>query len=341
MIVNLSTLKVVGTLLAPLLLPRLVSFVLAPKPYLGPRKALPKAVRFLLVLLALWILAVLLSTFAFPSENVILRTVSRPQTSGDVLRTRLAAVRGGPANLLPLDHSLLERLSTQDGRLLYILYGPEVMTQCAWCEVESPHTYLYYALATRPMIHLLHVTVLAVATSPILSREASAWRSHAIIAAIVVGLGEGGILATVNFRDNLAAKGPSEIFWWHWNLVLGRGVAFVTVDMILGILLFLSGTNRIPTGQVDAHRRIEEVAKQMETAWLRLRSANVLKSTIIRDPRLARQAVNFFARDELVTQQAMEDETVNEVRRRVAARLGDSVSPNDAAFCESLLDVAV
>ncbi|TGZ85558.1 hypothetical protein EX30DRAFT_392898 [Ascodesmis nigricans] len=281
----------------------------------SPPVPLRPSVRRTLNVLFIWSILVFASTFpALAPENIFTVTNSRLQTPNDVLFNRLARVR--PLN--PSDERLRARLQSKDGRLYYANFGPTPLTECNWCSLEEPNTWLWYALPAIAMPHILHVAVLGLVTSGAFSKFGKLWRSQATIAATALFLGELYVIgySGTDYTKNSVARSEKEIVWTHWNMRLYRGVGIVVLDALLGYFMFLSGTRRWKIGWEEEaiDETINEIGATLQRAAGNLQAGNFIKQAVVRDADLRGKAVEFWMKEEVMGKEIADDEEVKEVR---------------------------
>lgn len=313
--VSWSTVQTLLVLFGPILYTRGKAFYQSTKSR-GPPQPLPKASRRLLNVLFVTALIALASTFEyFTPENIFTLTDSRLlQTPTDVLFNRVSHIR----ELTPSDEILRRRLSSKEGRLLYATYGPGPLSECAWCKVDDPNTFFFYALPMMALPHLLHIAVIGIVTSSFFSRHGAIWRTQATIAGVALFLGE---IYTVGISTsahtlNTIAKTQQETKWTHWSLFLYRGVFMAALDGILGYFVFLSGTGRWTLGLegVRIEERLETLTKSIEIVASRLHADNLLRQTILRDKTLRERMVDHWTSEENIAREIMEDDEVQQSR---------------------------
>lgn len=309
----------------------------------GPPRPLSPASRSLLNVLFVTAVLALLSTFEFfTPENIFTLTSSRLQTPTDVLFNRLSKFR----ELTPTDEILRRRLNTKEGRLLYATYGPKPLTECTWCTLDDPNTFLFYALPSIALPHLLHIAVIGIVTSSFFSRHGVIWRTQATIAGVGLFLAEIYMvgISSSDQTANTIAKTSQEVMWTHWRLALYRGIGMALLDAILGYAVFLSGTGRWTVG-LEGQRleeSLEGVAKALETVAARLHADNMLRQTVVRSKDLREKMADYWANEESLGKEIMQDEEVQQVRMSVAAgkinmdRLEDEASKKSEGMMDKI-----
>jgi hypothetical protein len=258
--VSWSVIQSLLVFFGPLIYQKTKSFYTSTRTTLPPIP-LPRTIKYILDLLFLTsLLSLLLTTFFFAPENIFTATNSRLlQTPTDVLFTRLSRTR----ELTPSDELLRSRLASKDARLLYASLGPRPLTECSWCTLDEPNTFLWYAVPSMVFPHLLHLGVLGVATSSLFSRFGRAWRTLATLAGVAIFAAE--VWVTVGFGRNAMARGEKDVLWTHWRMRLFRGVTMAATDAVLAYVLYLSATRRWSIGW-EGHavdERLEETLREV------------------------------------------------------------------------------
>lgn len=333
--VSWSTLQTLLILFGPVVYSRGKAFYYATKAR-GPPRPLSPASRRLLNVLFVTALLAFASTFEyFTAENVFKATSSRLQTPTDVLFTRISKLR----ELTPVDEILRKRLSSKEGRLLYATYGPGPLTECSWCSPDDPNTFLFYALPSIALPHLLHIAVLGVVTSSFFSHHGIIWRTQATIAGVGLLLAEiymVGISSSAH-TINTSARTAQEVQWTHWNLAFYRGISIALLDALLGYAVYLSGTGRWTVG-LEGQRleeSLESLTKAVETVAARLHADNFLRQTVIRNKHLREKMTDYWASEENLGKEVMQDEDVQQSRLNFATERMDMDRLTDEAAKKS------
>lgn len=251
-----------------------------------------KAARALNVLFVFAIAALLYTLPYFSPENIFQVTNGRLQTSNEVLFTRLTATRP----LTDFDKELKPKLTSQAARLVYMAYGPEPVAHCNFCSAKDPLSYLYYALPMLAAPHLLHLLVLGLVTSGIVSGvEGARWRTQATLAGIALGAGDLYLHMTYDILANSAStQGIRDLdfFFWRMRLVRGLGAAFI--DGLLGLVMYLSSTNRFFMAPPSPAERIEAATKALEASNFRLWANGNVRNAVIRDKELREDMTRYW-----------------------------------------------
>lgn len=247
----------------------------------------------------------------FAPENIFTRTQSRLQIPTDVLFTRLAALR--PTGLTPTDNLLRGKLNSLDSRLLYFKFGPDVLTECTFCNADDPTSYLYYALPSILTPHLLNLVVLALVTSGLfVGKEGAVWRTTATIGAASLALLEIYAVAAYPAQGNARATRLQDLDFFFWKMRIYRGVAVAALDAVLGWVLYLSSTNRAFVLPPSPPERLELSARIIEAARAKLNATGILRNTILRDNVLRDRNMQYWVREGQVMGSVMEDRSVIE-----------------------------
>lgn len=316
--VSWSLLQTLLLVFGPIVYSRGKAFYYATKAR-GPPHPLSPASRRLLNVLFIAALLAFASTFEyFAAENVFTATSSRLQTPTDVLFTRISKLR----ELTPVDEILRKRLSSKEGRLLYAMYGPGPLVECTWCSPDDPNTFLSYALPSIALPHLLHIAVIGIVTSSFFSPHGRIWRTQATIAGAALFLAEiymVGISSSAH-TINTTAKTSQDVQWTHWNLAFYRGISMSLLDAVLGYAVYLSGTGRWTVG-LEGQRleeSLESLTKAVEVIASRLHADNFLRQTVNRNKNLREKMADYWASEESLGKEVMQDEEVQRSRLNFA-----------------------
>lgn len=325
--VALSTLKTLLFTVGPLLVPKLITWYRTQKVKAVsvpvPIQPVPRpASRSLLILLITALLALLSTLPAFAPENIFTTTSSRLQTSNDVLFTRLALARG-PDGLTADDHTLKPKIASLDSRLLYLTYGPSVLTHCPFCTSDEPLTYFYYALPALALPHLLHALALGLATSSaIAGAPANRWRTTASLLAVGLACVELYLVGSYEWKANARSLRPEQYVLFHWRMRVFRGIVIAAADALVAGLLWLSATNRMFVVPVSAGERMEGAMRVLENARGRLNAVGIVRNAVVRDEGLRGKAEAYWRREGVVMGEVMDErEVVEGVRNALSGRI--------------------
>lgn len=246
---------------------------------------------------------------AFSTEDIFKITQSRLQIPTDVLFTRLSALR--PHGLTPFDEALRTKINSLESRLLFFQYGPEVITNCQFCNAEDPNSYLYYALPGIFGPHLFNLVILALVTSGLLvGKEGEKWRVTATIAAGAVALGEVYFVCTYGYQGNARATRLEDIDFFYSKMRMFRGTFLATIDTLIGLGLYLSSTNRAFITPPTPAENIEVSLRILESARSKMSATGILRNTINRDEELRNRSQGYWQHEVRLTGELMEDREV-------------------------------
>lgn len=263
---------------------------------------------FAIILLAVTaILFVLYATPLFAPENIFARTESNPGVTTNLLFKRLAQAR----NLTAYDDLLRDKFESKASKMLYFKYGPDVLATCPFCNSQDPTTYLLFAAPAVALVHLANAVIVGIATSePLAGAAGVQWRGVATWAAVTLLAVDAYLLASWDPAGNEGARVLRDVSFLHWTMRLGRLLAFAVLDAALAAMLFLSATRRMFVVPPTVSERIDAATAAVAAVHMRVRSANVLKNTIARDPELRAVDAAHWAEETATMQEAMESEEV-------------------------------
>ncbi|KAL9073236.1 MAG: hypothetical protein Q9161_003068 [Pseudevernia consocians] len=324
---TLSTLKTLLFTVGPLLIPKLINWyrtqkvkaVTAPVPVQKVPGPVSKSLTILFISAAL----ALVSTLPyFAPENIFTTTSSRLQTSNDVLFTRLNLARG-VSGLTEADSILRPKLASLDARLLYLTYGPDVLTNCPFCTSDEPLTYFCYALPSITLPHLLHTFALGLATSSAISGAyGKRWRTFVTIVGIGLAVVECYLVGSYEWKANARAVRPEQYILFFWRMRVFRGILMALADVLVAGLLWLSSTNRMFVIPPSAAERMETAMRVLENARGKLHAVGIMRNVVVRDEGLRRTTEAYWRKEGQVMGEVMDErEVVEGVRNALSGRI--------------------
>ncbi|KAF2840671.1 hypothetical protein M501DRAFT_1055994 [Patellaria atrata CBS 101060] len=319
--ITLSSLWSIFLFVGPILLPKLIVFyrsVRNPPPNVPIRPTPPKIkrARGLLALSVCIFLALTLPYFDPP--NIFKVTQSRLQTPTDVLFARLAAT-GHP--ITPREETLRARFVSLDARLAYLQFGPAVVGDCPFCNSADPATWLYFALPSLLAPHLVHISVLLLATSSVFGPEARRWRLQAMIAGVALAAAELYIVATYDSSYNRRAVQGEALFPLFWYARMVRPVAFCLVQLSLSWFLKLTATNRLFPIPPSVAERLESHSRLLETVGGKIGALVQVRNAVFRDKALMERVEEYWSEEGRVISETQEEREVVESVNRVLERM--------------------
>jgi hypothetical protein len=307
----------------PFLLPRLINLFNTARATSrsAPIRPTPRKVQWALNLLFLSAVACLiLSLPYFAPENIFIQTQSRLQTETNVLFTRLRLLR----SLTDEDETLRTKLTSMQNRLIYLVYGPDTLMNCIWCSTPEGNDTLNFFLYSLPKIvtpHIFHLAVLGLATSSIIGSEGSRFRTHAAIAGLVLMVVETWFLGTYDIAANKKARVLQELDFTHWRVRVIRFIAFALVDGALGLVLWLTSTNRWLAKPINIAERLEMITRQAEETTHKLRALGLLTNSSRRDPALRRINEEYWQTEGDVMAETVQEEEVTAQINQVLSKM--------------------
>lgn len=266
----------------------------------------------------------------FGPENVFAVTKSRLQIPTDVLFTRLAALR--PFGLTERDDILRTKINSLESRLLYFQFGPDVIIDCPVCNPEYLPSYLYYTVPALMIPHLFNLVVLAIATSGLFTGKSGArWRNSATIAAAAIAILDIYSVGSYAYKDNARATRLEEIDTFYWKMRAFRCLTLATLDGVLGLVLYLSSTNRFFVTPPSTAERIELATRLVESTRSKMSAVGVLRNTVARDEELREKSTGYWVREGQVMGEIMaEREVVAGIQNALENRINMSNITADA-----------
>ena len=296
--------------------------------------------------LVLWLLLALagihlLKTLpAFAPDNVFWRTQSRLQIPVDVLFNRLATMRPGGV-LTATDQALRAKFVNLESRLLYLQFGPDVLADCPFCNVDEPKSYYYYALPALLWPHMANLIVVAVVTSSsITGRYGAQWRTLATIGALALASIDAYLVSAYNYQANARALRLQQLECFFWSMRCYRLLGLAALDAALGWVLYLSSTNRAFVQPPAPAGRVDEVARALLSIKSRLSAVGIVNNTAMRDEDLRSRSNAYWAHEGRLMRDVMEErEVIEGVNDALTNRINiDSISRDAEAYTQSVLE---
>ncbi|PYI10352.1 hypothetical protein BO78DRAFT_404134 [Aspergillus sclerotiicarbonarius CBS 121057] len=293
-----NSIKSVFIFFAPIIIPRAINYyrslrvALATRP---PPRAVPQdASRGLNVLFCAITLFFCLS-LPFnphaPSQSIFTLTHSRINTSTDIIFSRLARLR--PDETLTAADALLKSKFTSVGaRKVYLRFGPDTLTQCAFCSLDNLHTYALYHLPFHVFIpHLFHLAIIGLATSaPFAGPDASKWRKAFTIMAVSLALLDVYIVMTydpMQYASAAVRAGVAIPSSAYYQLGLLRPLVFAVFDGVCALLVYVSATRRFffaPPSQADqVDQCVSASLNALSGTTSKLHAVSVARNAVVRD----------------------------------------------------------
>ncbi|KAI1340105.1 hypothetical protein F5Y15DRAFT_64203 [Xylariaceae sp. FL0016] len=315
--ISWGTIKSLLIFFGPMLLPKIIAYYRsvknAPRNHGITIQPLPRpAFRALLLLGLTSAFFLLLALPLFSPENIFIRTQSRLQIPTDVLFSRLSTLRPGKV-LTDADTVLRAKFVNMESRLLYLQFGPAVLSQCPFCTADDPRSYFYYALPPLLAPHLVSLVALSLATSDLVSGSLGArWRKPAAIAALLLAVFDVYAAHGYNYQRNARATRLAELDLFYWHARAYRNLALAALSALTATALYLSSTNRFFVAPPSPAARVEAVAKGVQNIRSRINAVGIVKNTSIRDEELRGRLMAYWAHEGRLMREVMEEREVVE-----------------------------
>ena len=312
----MNSIKTVAFTVAPIVIPKVFQWVRsvrspaaspvgssAPPPAIIPlSRASHRSLNIIFFSAALF---AFLSLPLFAPRNIFLLTESRIQIPTDVLFNRLAEL--GP--LTRDDLSLQSKLVSFESRLLYMMWGPSVVANCPFCNSDDFYSYLYYALPSLLLPHLVHLVLLGLATSPTFtSKTTSRFRFLALTCGLFIATYDVGIASSYNHKLNTAAFRLSDIDFFAWRRRVYLYVSLSIFDALFAGWIYKTATNRWWVKKVTRAERLEASVKALEAAHGKMQAVGIARNVVMRDERLRDRVRAYWEMQERVTKEIFEEE---------------------------------
>ncbi|KAK5103482.1 hypothetical protein LTS08_002897 [Lithohypha guttulata] len=232
--------------------------------------------------------------------NIFSATSTRFGAPADVLFTRLAMLRPNTM-LTATDEALRNVLLTKEARYIYLTVGPSALLSCPFCHFSRLSTYTLYALPTTILLpHLIHLTILGLATSGALtSHITSRFRTKLLIPALVLLAMDLYIILAATFMPAavlaIGTQPPQSVYVWLRAL---RPLSFCAVDAGIAFYIWATCTNRfiffpflsnpnssasLESLQVQTQDLVRNSGISLQNTQAKLRALNIARNTVVRD----------------------------------------------------------
>jgi hypothetical protein len=310
-------------LFGPFLIPRVVDWINTARSTAQsvPKRPTPQRVKHALNLLFVSaVVCLILSLSRFAPDNVFLKTQSHIRTETSVIFARLRHLR----DLTAEDEALRAKFASPSNKLLYLTYGPDTLLNCVWCSAadgNDQQNYFLYSLPKTATPHVLQLAVLGLATSSLVGREGSRFRTHATIAGVMMLVVEAWYIATYDTTTNKRAMFVQDIDSAYWRVRFIRYITFAVVDIALGFVLWATSTNRWMAKPVSIAERIETTTRQAEETLNKMRALGLLTNSVNRDPALRGVREEYWRTEGQVMAETVQDEAVTEQINKVISKM--------------------
>lgn len=227
-----------------------------------------------------------------------------------------------------------------EARLLYLKFGPDVMTGCTFCSSDEPRVYYLYALPSIAALHLLNLFAIALSTSrPVSAHHGSPWRKTATLAAVALGALDLYLLDSYSYKTNARALRLSEIDFFHWRARATRLLALSALDALLAAVLYLSSTNRAFAKPPSPAARAEAINAALARTRGKLNALGTVVNTVSRDEELRARGAAYWVQEGAIMRGVMEE---REVVESVNDALGEGridiegIEKDAAAYAENI-----
>ncbi|KAK4986648.1 biotin holocarboxylase synthetase [Elasticomyces elasticus] len=312
-----STLQSVQSLLlffGPILLPKVLALY---RSFRAPSNVVPvplpsSTARALNLLFISAVLSLAATLPYFTPPNIFAQTASRLQTTDAVLFKRLSVLR----ELTPLDEAIRAVFSIggMDARLLYMRFGPDTLTSCPLTDPRDTGAARAYYICTLPSLlppHLFHGLILGLVTSTyIAGYHAGRWRTYATIASAGLAVIELWMLGNYDHAVNTGTHASWEINAFFWRLRFMRCIGVALVDALLGLVIYLSATQRAFVTPPSPAARVQASTAQIESALMRMNMLGGLRNAVLRNRKLRGRMEQFWSLDEQIMADVLTDQEV-------------------------------
>ena len=218
---------------------------------------------------------------------------------------------------------LRPKIASLDARCLYLTYGPDVVRHCPFCMSDEPTSYLYYALPSLLLPHLLHLFAIGLATSSFVSGKlGNKWRTVGAAIGVIVASLDVYSFASYDYKANLRVFQPEDYVLVFWFMRIMRGVMICMADGVIAGLLYMSSTNRMFVTPPSPAERMETAMKGLELSRGKIHALGVIRNAVVRDEGLRRKTEAYWIREGKIMGEVMDEkEVVEGVRSALTNRV--------------------
>ncbi|RAL05724.1 uncharacterized protein BO80DRAFT_344526 [Aspergillus ibericus CBS 121593] len=290
--------KSVFIFFAPIIIPRAINYYRSLRVALATRpspRALPqdasRALNVLFCAITLFFCLSLPFNPHAPSQSIFTLTHSRITTSTDIIFSRLARLRPNET-LTPTDILLKSKFTSVGARKLYLRFGPDPLTQCAFCSLDNLHTFALYHLPFHLFLpHLFHLAIIGLTTAaPFAGPDASKWRKPFTIAAIALALLDIYIVLTydpMQYASAAVRAGVAIPSSSYYQLGLLRPLVFAVFDGVCALLIYLSATRRFFFAPPSQAEQVDQLVlaslNALSGTTSKLHAVSVARNAVVRD----------------------------------------------------------
>ncbi|KAK9467552.1 hypothetical protein V1512DRAFT_261447 [Lipomyces arxii] len=306
---NLAQLQTLAVVLAPFLLPRIISRIQRFRhngslTETGSRKqiqSLEVRDKLLIILLLLAGIASVAQTaieLNIQSENLFTASRLSILTPTDViLKTMQKLKTNTEHNMVLLSH-----LTSKRSRAIYAAFGEDALVNCSWCEIGSDDSYRIYVLSTLLWPFLAQVVLVKVAT--LLQPKLKAVQLYATTA-LVIGAGV-AVWRLIAFSPtaNIHPRAPDTVHYLLHDLLVQRNSLLFVFDILLLVPCYLVGTNRltlttddiidIMPQQREIMQMFGQVEQQLDVVFQKTKSTNLVEGLARKNITLRQQTAEFW-----------------------------------------------
>lgn len=215
-----------------------------------------------------------------------------------------------------------------EARLLYLKFGPEVLSTCRFVDpkdADASVVYMLYALPTILAPHLANLLVLGIVTSVLVAgAEASGWRNAATLSACVLAVAEIVIVFMHDHRANAQATHYEALDNFYWKARVIRGICISAMQGLFGWLIYLSATNTGFCSPPSTQEQIAQVARSADVVLSRVRGLGAVRNVIFRDAAMRAKIQHYWTQEDMVMRSIFEE-------REVVDAVNEALSTSDVA----------
>ena len=128
-------------------------------------------------------------------------------------------------------------------------------------------------------------------------------------------------IANYDDRPNARRTRLSEVDFIYWKLQVWRGIAIAAIDGILGLVVWLQGTNRAFLASTPVNERLLDHGEALEGILGKTRGLGILRNGVVRDAGLRRKVEDYWVKEGEVMKDVFEQPEVLEAQRHALRRI--------------------
>ncbi|KAK9371998.1 uncharacterized protein V1513DRAFT_453694 [Lipomyces chichibuensis] len=196
---------------------------------------------------------------------------------------------------------VLTKISSPKARAIYAAFG-NAITDCSWCSIANESSYRLYVLPTLLWPFFAQIGIVGVSTA--ICKKLGAIRVSTSVVLVIAMVYVMWRLLNFDPSANINGRGRVVTQWLLDDLLRQRDELLATFDIVLAGITWLVGTNRWVLDDdaqsfVSEHeiiiRDFHELERKLDDVLQKERSANMVRGAVINDDKLRLQCAQFWA----------------------------------------------